>query len=329
MGLSFGMGLPPSNQAAGGGGTPISNGIVAISKPNFTVLGAGSAPNRAVVAIAKPNYTVAGTGSFHDNAVVTVSKPNYTVIGAGSAPWTPNVITGLIGLYDPNLGITKDGSNNVATWTDQSGKAILTSFGQSVLANKPLFVASSINSQPGIRFNGSTSFMTQASVDMAGATAKWGIFAIFKNSTTLAGYKTIFAKAGNSEKYRLAGDFTTAGKLMAYVSPSADDGVHRAVSNAIVDTTNAHVWAFSVDGAVGGTMYLDNVAQTTTQTTFAGNIGTSTDLISLGCDVPSSGVPAAGDFANFDLLYLAIVRGAITSNDRTQMQTWAHNRFNI
>ena len=62
-------------------------------------------------------------------------------------------ISGLRVHLRADLGITKDGSDLVATWADQSGNGL--DFTQATAANKPLWLATSGTGQPTVRFDGS------------------------------------------------------------------------------------------------------------------------------------------------------------------------------
>lgn len=69
---------------------------------------------------------------------------------------TPSSMSGLTGWWRGDLGVTPNGSN-VASWSNQgSGGGAFAAAG----AAQPLLVASNINGQPGLRFNGSSHAMT-------------------------------------------------------------------------------------------------------------------------------------------------------------------------
>ena len=57
-----------------------------------------------------------------------------------------------------DAGVTKDGSNNVSTWSDQSGNAHHAD--QSTSASQPLWVDNVLNGKPVIRFDGNSDLMT-------------------------------------------------------------------------------------------------------------------------------------------------------------------------
>jgi hypothetical protein len=82
----------------------------------------------------------------------------------GSSASFPTLAS-LVARYRADLGVTKDGSNNVATWADQSGNGHDLTEG----TNKPTWVANQINGLPILRFNGTNQKLsnTNASFDLA------------------------------------------------------------------------------------------------------------------------------------------------------------------
>lgn len=125
---------------------------------------------------------VDSAGNESPAASVTVSvsaPPNYVLIDnalvGGEFSETTNALVGMRGStldeYDvlslePTLwlkadaGITKDGSDRVATWADQSGNGF--DFTQSTEAAKPIYTENELNGLPVIRFDGSDDEMTSA-----------------------------------------------------------------------------------------------------------------------------------------------------------------------
>jgi len=79
--------------------------------------------------------------------------------GMGAAPAFPT-ITGLLAHYDAALGVTKDGSDNVSQWDDQSGNG----YHLTTPDTDPVWYTSLVNGLPGIRFNGSSDYMTKTGV---------------------------------------------------------------------------------------------------------------------------------------------------------------------
>lgn len=82
--------------------------------------------------------------------------------GPGSVV-APDDISGLQFWVRSDLGVTKDGSDNVSAWADQSGN------GRNVseATNQPLWVDNVINGKPVIRFDGSNDTLASANWTLA------------------------------------------------------------------------------------------------------------------------------------------------------------------
>ncbi len=89
-----------------------------------------------------------------------------------SGPSTTNLVLWL----KADAGVTYDGSNYVSTWADQSGQGHDAT--QSTTGEKPLYVSNAVNSQPGIRFDGSNDYLT-----VSGSFAIAQVFVVFKSMT--------------------------------------------------------------------------------------------------------------------------------------------------
>jgi hypothetical protein len=80
-----------------------------------------------------------------------------------SSTFSPSNISGLQFWVRSDLGITKDGSDLVSQWNDQSGNAR----NLTEATNQPLWVNSLINGYPAIRFDGSNDKMRTASFSIS------------------------------------------------------------------------------------------------------------------------------------------------------------------
>ena len=78
------------------------------------------------------------------------------------AQWKPTDISGCVLWVRSDLGVTKDGSDRVSTWTDQSGNGLTVS--QATDAAKPVFYSNQINGHAGIYFDGVDDFLSKAAV---------------------------------------------------------------------------------------------------------------------------------------------------------------------
>jgi len=78
-------------------------------------------------------------------------------ITSKSSAWFPTNLPGCILWLDAGRGITKDGSNYISLFGDQSGQANNAS--QATGANQPLWVDNQLNGKPIVRFDGANDFM--------------------------------------------------------------------------------------------------------------------------------------------------------------------------
>ncbi len=108
-----------------------------------------------------------------------MAAPAAAMLFASSA-FTPASISGLQAWFRSDLGITKDGSDLVATWADQSGN------GRDLTeaTNKPLWVSSLINGYPAIRFDGTNDKLSSGAFSVSQPIT---IFIVHKNVSATDG----------------------------------------------------------------------------------------------------------------------------------------------
>lgn len=87
--------------------------------------------------------------------------------GGGLLP--PQTVPGLIWWLKADAGVTKDGSNKVSNWADQSGSGF--DVAQNSAALQPTFTAVGQNGLPVISFDGTDGMGSATSTIMSGATA--------------------------------------------------------------------------------------------------------------------------------------------------------------
>lgn len=85
------------------------------------------------------------------NGVYSIAEFNIASAGV-IPPFSPIDISGLVSWHSADVGVTKDGSDYVSEWSDQSIEA--NNATQPTAANKPLWVDSILNSKPILRFDG-------------------------------------------------------------------------------------------------------------------------------------------------------------------------------
>ena len=117
-------------------------------------------------------------------SAISVS-PTVTCVGTAIstvtvvAPFDPEDLPSLIGIYNPSVNLTKDVYDAVSSWADQSNS---NAFTQSTTGNKPSYIANQINGKPVVRFVSPTYLSSSVTQDgditiyivMKGSVASWG-----------------------------------------------------------------------------------------------------------------------------------------------------------
>jgi len=124
----------------------------------------------------------------------------------GLSPWpVPSVTSGLRAWYRADLGVTKDGNNNVSQWTDLSGNA---GHVQTVTpSQQPAWVANGLNGKPVVQFNGTNILTTISPVDVAAGSSDETVIAVIAPAATQTNWSTIYdLSSGQSQGYTLQQD---------------------------------------------------------------------------------------------------------------------------
>jgi hypothetical protein len=160
-----------------------------------------------------------------------VSLYYLTPLRNASVPFTPSSISGLVFYVDPTLGVTKNGSNQVSQWNDQSTSA--NHLLQATTANKFTYTASQFGSNPGmVAVSSAPSFMTNTSRINLGAA--FTAFVVFKPSS-------------QTRQFLLADDVTTLAGLIAIgnttsIPTEVWDGTNYRDINDSYSTATAYLW---------------------------------------------------------------------------------------
>jgi hypothetical protein len=152
--------------------------------------------------------------------------------GAGGDSFLPTAITGLQLWVRSDLGITKDGSDLVATWADQSGN------GRDLTeaTNKPLWVASLINGHAALRFDGSNDRLESANFTL---NQPLTIFIVSKNVSNTDGDRLL---ASDDTEINSPNVVQRAGPSLQIQSNAADG------ASVASDTTNFHYYKIIFNG---------------------------------------------------------------------------------
>ena len=103
------------------------------------------------------------------------------VLGNISSEFSPDSVTGLICWLKADAGITKDGSDLVSNWADQSGNS--NDVAQATGSKQPLWVDSVYNSLPTVRFDGVDNSLRKATWSGGEESQANTIFIVCKFST--------------------------------------------------------------------------------------------------------------------------------------------------
>jgi len=111
--------------------------------------------------------STATTGTVNVSIQGAADSNTVTKTLALTVLFNPATITGLKLWLDSSVGITKDGSNNVSQWDDQSG--FNNHATQLTGGLQPVYQASSLNGKPVLVFNGAKRMSISASINTATA----------------------------------------------------------------------------------------------------------------------------------------------------------------
>lgn len=225
---------------------------------------------------------------------------------SGAAAFLPTDVAGLTGWYDAGVGITKDGSDKVTDWADQSGAGNdLAKVG----ATGPLWVASALGGKPTVRFAANSEGLDITPYGAA-LTQPLTIFTVTKVNTIGASDQYIFdtQSSGVNRNFCAVQDQTPHQRNL-----SGDiDG------SLLVQATTGQVNTFLLNGTSSQT-WTDGVSDDT------GNSGTNSQGgLTLGTRFNATS-HFNGDISEF-LIYDADVTGGV---DQTNIETYLKDKYGL
>lgn len=220
--------------------------------------------------------------------------------GFGSAVYASPPLAGLQAWYRSDLGITKDGSNLVATWADQSGN------GRNLTeaTNKPLWVASLVNGHPALRFDGTNDLLTTAAFSVS---QPFTCFLVMKTVSNTNGDRAM-AFGTDAASPNLV---QRAGPLLQVQSDSLDG------ASVSVDTTSFHYFKALFNGT-SSVISIDGGADATD----ADNLATGLTLVVAGSD-------GFGDFANVEIAEFFLYNSSISGSVLTGVNSYLSIRYGL
>ena len=148
--------------------------------------------------------------------------------GGGSLP-SPST---LLGWWKADAGVTKDGSDKVSQWADQSGNGY--DFTQATGARQPTWEASVQNGLPGIRFPSGTGLVFPSGLPYVGA-----FLYVVKYPTATFSPSSVIQSGGTGGWYGSNGTAQWGG-LPAFLGLYRRNGVTRANNETISPLNAAH-----------------------------------------------------------------------------------------
>lgn len=160
-----------------------------------------------------------------------------------STEFSPLCIDGLKLWLKADAGVTKDESNYVSSWADQSGNG--NTFTQSNGSYQPLYEAGVLNGKPAIKFDGSNDYMIKNTLDLSG-TKDVTIFIIFKTLNTATNQSVFQQSYYSTSKYyairltQSVADYDMYCQIQG--STGSNAGIHR--DEAALNTFDVRHWFF-------------------------------------------------------------------------------------
>lgn len=208
-----------------------------------------------------------------------------------------------------DAGVTKDGSDNVASWADQSSNAHHAD--QSLAASKPLWVDNIINGKPVIRFDGNSDLMT---TDMTGpGGSEFTFFVVAKsNGQSIIGYSGgagyILYSYANPDNFVISNDGGTYGGL----NSGTNNPLNFQLSCARYKANTANGMQTFVNGAL--------LAQRTSADILLPNVP-----LQLG-SYPGGG---ANEVIKGDVAEIIIYNRALTDSEREQVENYLTQKYSL
>ncbi len=207
----------------------------------------------------------------HNGKVLThLSKPITTPIGTvAPIPFSPADLPNLALWLKADAGITKDGSNYVSAWADQSGNGNNATQGSGLA--QPLWVDGVLNNKPVLRFDGVNDFMQFNEISNART-----LFFVIKHDKLvnyeyppLLGHPTKYDFHGNNGTGLLIFSFYTSPNILngsGYVN-----GIYTAPSNiqfpftyktiTLITTGNVYAQYITNDRNIAGRIWKGEYAE--------------------------------------------------------------------
>lgn len=241
-------------------------------------------------------------------------------ISTGFTVFLPTDFAGLGIWLRSDMGVTRDGSDRISSWADQSGNGMNVT--QGTASRQPLWVAGILNGNPIVRFDANR-FLRRNNVIGSSLFASNQVDAFFVINQTGSQARNTILVWEQSSSNRVVMHMTWANQLIyehgdgggggrvSMAQPGGWDSVFH-ISEVY---RNANTAQWTVDGALAGNLtFSDNLAN-----------GGSTNL---RIGQAATGTPTNGWFLG-DLAELLIYRNALSAAERTIVACYLSRKYNL
>jgi hypothetical protein len=226
-------------------------------------------------------------------------------------PFSPTDIIGLKLWLDAGQGVTKDGSNYVSQWADQSGNGNNAS--QGTAANQPLYVASGLNSKPVISFDGINDYLIGTVLPIGAGSFTVFIIQRLRTTTHTASCSFLISIAGVSKfslymQYTDYYAFSFSKGLYINSSPSAYNNVF-----FLWETTK--ILNTSITQHINGSQ-----KSTSTNATITSSFVDDKYYLNYYVE---------GSIGEYDIAEVLVYDSALSDTDRQRVENYLNTKYNI
>lgn len=224
-------------------------------------------------------------------------------VGDSAPAFSPLDIAGCQLWIRSDLGITKDGSDRVGTWADQSGNS--RDFTQGTDANKPVWQSAAYGAHNAIRFDGSNDQMTSPSFSLSQAFTALMVAKILTH-TNLDGLW--FGNAGTAPGlYMQSSPTITLGDSGTGSTQTRSSTGNLELTKAIFNGTSSVLAVNDGSDSAGGSSF--------------------TAAITAGIALGSWGAASGGRFGNIDVLEFILYNSSISGANLTSLKSYFNVRY--
>ena len=252
------------------------------------------------------------------------SDPNFDATALSNLP---SGVSGLQLWLDANESyVTKDGSNNVSSWTDRSGNSRNAT--QSTTSSKPIWREEGLNGFPSIDFDGSNDKLTVGGSNLAFSNIT--IFAVASNDDSM-GNQSIIGRAGNYSNNKDFLIFLSSGEIKP-VYFSGNSGYLHTSSLGTLSTTPKVIMSSWDQSTQESSFSLNGINSFTGPIYWSGEGSKGTLVTKSTPDSPAAEIgnrPQNSMYYNGDMSEILIYNKILSTSERENVENYLKNKWCI